>query len=97
MPQERCHTVASAIMVKVPFNAYSALDAIKRSGGEALSVSEEAIIESIRVLGKEGVFAEPASAAAAAALQLLDIGKGEKTVLVITGSGLKDPNALFRD
>jgi threonine synthase len=97
VPQERCHTIASAIMVKVPFNAYSALDAIKRSGGEALSVSEGAIIESIRVLGKEGVFAEPASAAAAAALQLLDIGKGEKTVLVITGSGLKDPNALFRD
>ncbi len=97
VPQEKCNTVASAIMVKVPFNAYSALDAIKRSGGEAISVSEEAIIDSIKVLGKEGVFAEPASAASAAAAQLLNIGKEEKIVLMITGSGLKDPDAQFQD
>jgi len=97
IPQEQCRTVASAIMVKVPFNAYSALDAIKRSGGEAISVSERAIIDSIKVLGKEGVFAEPASAAAAAAMQLMKVEKEEKIVLVITGSGLKDPNAQFKD
>lgn len=59
--------------------------------------TEGAIIESIRVLGREGVFVEPASAAAAAALPSLDIGKEDKIVLVITGSGLKDPNALFKD
>lgn len=84
-------------MVKVPFNSYSALDAIKRSDGEALTVSEDAIIDAIKVLGREGVFAEPASAAAAAALQQLKLHKEEKVVLVITGSGLKDPNAQFKD
>jgi len=97
VPQEKCHTLASAIMVKVPFNAYSALDAIKRSGGEALTVSEDEIIGAIKVLGREGVFAEPASAAAAAALNSLNVGKDEKTVLMITGSGLKDPEAQFKD
>ena len=97
IPQEQCRTVASAIMVKVPFNAYSALDAIRRSGGEAISVTDEAIIGAIKVLGKEGVFAEPASAAAAAAMQSMKTEKDEKVVLMITGSGLKDPNAQFRD
>ena len=97
VPLEQCHTVASAIMVKVPFNAHSALDAIRRSGGEALSVTDGAIIDAIKVLGKEGVFAEPASAAAAAAQQSMSIGKEESVVLVITGSGLKDPDAQFKD
>ncbi len=97
VPQERCRTVASAIMVKVPFNAYSALDAIRRSGGEAVSVNDEAIIAAIKTLGKEGVFAEPASAAAAAAMQSMKTRKDETTVLVITGSGLKDPAAQFKE
>ena len=90
---ENCETVAAAIMVKTPFNDYTALRAIRESGGQALAVSEKEILDSIRVLGKEGVFAEPASAAALAAYNKLQPAKREKTVLVVTGSGLKDPGA----
>jgi threonine synthase len=89
-------TIASAIMVKTPFNGYTALKAIDESGGEAVKVSDVSIIRAIKELGREGVFAEPASAAALAALKHVDYRKDEKIVLIITGSGLKDPSAVMK-
>ena len=88
-------TIASAIMVKTPFNDYTALQAINDSKGEAVTATEGEIKKAIRSLGKEGVFAEPASATALAAWNKIDKGKDDKVVLVITGSGLKDPNAAI--
>jgi len=83
-------------MVKVPFNGFSAVEAIKLSRGVGVTVSDDQILEAIKRLGKEGVFAEPASAAAYAALDEIDYEEDEKIALIITGSGLKDPEAALR-
>ncbi len=90
-------TIASAIMVKSPFNGISAIKAMDDSGGMGVTVSDHQIHEGIKKLGAEGVFAEPASAAAIAALEKIDHRKDEKIVLIITGSGLKDATAILHD
>ena len=48
-----------------------------------------------RALGREeGLFCEPASAAGLAGLELGSAKPGERVVCVITGHGLKDPDAV---
>lgn len=91
---KKAKTIAGAIMVKSPFNGATAVRAITDSGGCAVAVTDSEIRHAILELGKEGVFAEPASAAALAAMHHLDC-KNERVALVITGHGLKDP-AAFR-
>jgi threonine synthase len=44
----------------------------------------------------QGVFCEPASAAALAGVDLWSLAEGTRVVLVLTGHGLKDPDALDR-
>ncbi len=87
-------TIASAIFVKTPFNIVTAIDSINESKGEAVTVNDLEMIRGVKELGKEGVFAEPASAATIAALKKIDYSKDEKIVLIITGSGLKQPVVL---
>jgi len=45
---------------------------------------------------EEGIFCEPASAAAVAGADLRSFGEGTRVVCVLTGHGLKDPEALDR-
>ena len=69
------------------------LAAIRRSGGAAVPVTEEEIVEAMVALARSGLYVEPTSASAAAALSGLIrrgvIGPEETTVVVLTGSGLK--------
>lgn len=88
-------TTADSIDVGVPHNAGKACRALRESGGDAVVVSDEAIREGQRLLGGcEGVFAEPASAAAVAGVRTARergvIDAGERVVVVATGTGLKD-------
>ncbi|HUV25026.1 MAG TPA: threonine synthase [Methanomassiliicoccales archaeon] len=94
LPAENPDTIASAIKVKVPFNGYTALDSIKSSKGRGVVVDDHEILQAMKDLGKEGVFAEPSSAASLAALPKIDMRSDDRVVLVITGSGLKDPEAI---
>ena len=55
------------------------------------------MIKAIKELGKEGVFAEAASAATLAALDKIDYEEDEDIALIITGSGLKDATAIVRN
>ncbi|MBS7647354.1 threonine synthase [Candidatus Bathyarchaeota archaeon] len=92
-------THALAILVKNPAYGILALNAIKESKGLALAVSDEEIFLAEREMAKfEGVFAEPASAATyAAAKKLMNqglIGRMDKVVCLITGSGLKATEVL---
>ena len=89
-------TIASAILVKSPFNGRSAIDALDRSGGYGVTVTDHQIGQAVRTLGREGVFAEPAAAAPMAALDRVDHRRDDRIALVITGSGLKDPSAVLR-
>src|SRR5215216_169268 len=77
---------------------YQALSVIRASGGTATTVGNDAIMKWQRELAvQEGLYVEPASAAAVAAVFALRhegrIERGEKVVLLLTASGLKDPGA----
>ena len=94
------NTIADSIAVGVPRNPVKALRAVHDSNGAWIAVSDEQILDTMRVLGRtEGVFGEPAGVTATAGVReavARGIIKPDETVTVIsTGSGLKDvKNAL---
>ena len=94
------NTIADSIAVGVPRNPKKALRAVSASNGTWIAVSDEQILDAMRVLGRtEGVFGEPAGVTATAGVRQAvadGVIKSNETVTVIsTGSGLKDvKNAL---
>jgi len=94
-------TVASAIRIGKPVNWFRAYRAVKYSNGLFLEVSDEEIIRAQRMLGREGVGVEPASAASLAgylrALREGIVDVNDRVVLIATGHALKDPDILIRD
>lgn len=100
-PVAHPQTVASAIRIGRPANWAGAVEAVRASGGRFLQVSDAEILAAQRALAAEGVFVEPASAAAVAgAWQLADAGQQDagqqdgEIVCILTGHGLKDPDAV---
>ena len=94
---ERSTTVASAIRIAEPVHAAEVEEAVRRSEGAVVTVSDAAILEAWRELAHlEGVFCEPSSAAGLAALGLDRLEPGARVVCVITGHGLKDPETVAR-
>ena len=93
---KKADTIASAIFVKTPINGHTAIRAINESEGTGIRVTETQIIRAIKKLGKEGVFAEPASATTLAALDKIKYKRKEKVVLIITGHGLKQPEVILK-
>src|SRR5256714_806027 len=93
-PVENPETVASAIRIGNPARWEGATDAITSSRGAIRAVSDAEILEAYAFLGeREGVFCEPASAAAVAGL--LKYGAEGRVVCVLTGHGLKDPTTAM--
>ncbi len=96
---DRPETVATAIRIGRPARGEEALLAAEESDGRIVAVSDEAILAMQRRLAGEGVWCEPASAAGPAGLLeevragRLDV-RGRTVVAVITGHGLKDPDAI---
>ncbi|MGF1472454.1 MAG: threonine synthase [Rubrobacteraceae bacterium] len=92
-------TVASAIRIGAPASRDGALDARNESGGLIEAVTDEEILDAQQMLAREeGVFCEPASAAGIAGLlKLAREGRGPDgtVVSVLTGHGLKDPDAVL--
>ncbi len=86
-------TIAEGTAIKHPVRMTQVLDAVRRSGGGTVAVSEDAILRALKDLVAAGFYAEPTSATAAAAFEMLcasgQILEGETTVVVLTGSGLK--------
>ncbi len=98
-PVEAPETVATAIRIGNPASWEGATAARDESGGVIESVTDEEILETQRMIVQlEGVFCEPASAAGVAGVRRLAaegrIGSGETVVCVLTGHGLKDPDAV---
>ncbi|MEM3851997.1 MAG: threonine synthase [Methanomassiliicoccales archaeon] len=92
---ERPETEASAIRIGKPVNWKRAMEAVRASGGCAVTVSDSEMKEARRMLAeKEGVLTELASASTIAALGKLRkakrIGDEDTVVCVLTGNGLKD-------
>jgi len=95
-PVERPQTVASAIRIGRPASWEGAVRAVEESSGELLAVTDEEILAAQDLLGREGVFVEPASAAPVAGwLKLQRAGRApDDVVCVLTGHGLKDPAVI---
>ena len=89
------NTLADSIAVGVPRNADKALAAIRESQGIAVNVSDEEILEAMRLMGRtQGIFGEPAGVTGTAgvkkALELGVIDPDATVVSIVTGNGLKD-------
>jgi threonine synthase len=101
-PVAQPKTVASAIRIGNPASWEGATSARDESGGLIAAVTDTEILSAqVQLASSEGLFAEPASAAPLALLfRLVREGKIEKdaiTVVVLTGSGLKDPDAALKN
>ena len=91
-------TLADSISVGVPRDRVKALRAVRESGGQYVAVSDEEILEAMRQLGREAIFAEPAGAAGFAGLVKLadEIDPQELIVVLVTGNGLKDVESAIK-
>lgn len=93
------HTIADSISVDIPRNFRMAAGYLLKYQGETIKVSDAEIIKASTTLAKNtGIFAEPAAAAAFAGYEAYSgqnrlPGKSVNVVL-LTGSGLKDLNAV---
>jgi threonine synthase len=95
-PVENPETVASAIRIGNPARWEEAMGAIVGSSGAIAAVSDAEILDAWRMLAaEEGVFCEPASAAAVAGLLRHGAGDASRVVCVLTGHGLKDPQTAL--
>jgi threonine synthase len=97
----QARTIADSISAGLPRDRIKALRAVRESKGAFATVSDDEIIAAIPALAREcGIFAEPAAAAAyAGLLKAVDYGlvqSGETAVVLVTGSGLKDPTAAVK-
>ncbi|BAC12421.1 threonine synthase [Oceanobacillus iheyensis] len=97
---EQPETVATAIRIGNPASWELALKAKEESNGSIGYVTDEEIVNAFKLLPqKEGIFAEPGSAASiAGVIQQVKSGtipKGSKVVAVLTGNGLKDPQTAI--
>ncbi len=89
------NTLADSIAVGTPRNWRRALKQIKLSGGDMIAVTDEEILEAMRITARAGaVFGEPAGVTGVAGLKKAIekgiIKKNESALSIITGNGLKD-------
>jgi threonine synthase len=94
-------TIADSICVGKPRDATKAMRAIHESAGFGILVSDDEILAAIGELARAtGVFVEPSSAAAFAGFvkscEAGSIKSDERVLLVLTGNGLKDVDAVLR-
>jgi threonine synthase len=95
-PWQNAHTIAAGLRVPAAIGDYLILDAVRETQGTAIAVSEEAIQQAQREMGRlAGVYAAPEAAATWAATMALRrdgflLGT-ERVVLFCTGMGLKYP------
>lgn len=99
-PIKNPETVASAIRIGNPSSWDNAVKARDESNGTIDMVSDDEIIHAYKLLAKEGVFCEPASAASlAGAIKMHKKGifkNGDTIVCTLTGHGLKDPDTAIK-
>jgi threonine synthase len=92
-------TIAKSLAIGNPADGWYALDTVRRSGGALASVSDDEIVESIRLLARtEGIFAETAGGVTIGVLAKLAaqgvVHPEERVVAIVSGHGLKTVEAL---
>ncbi len=93
-------TIAEGIALKVSSKIDEVIEAVRNSDGDILEVTEEEILQALKDISKKGYFIEPTSATAFAGISKLieedRIKANEKTVVVITGNGLKASGKILK-
>ena len=93
-PVKDPQTIATAIRIGNPASWDLAVAAARESEGAIAAVTDREILAAYRRVAREGLFAEPASAASVAGLVRLHLDRrlpaGATVVCVLTGHGLKD-------
>ncbi|MBK7172477.1 MAG: threonine synthase [Bacteroidales bacterium] len=92
-------TIADSISVDIPRNYYMARKYLLENNGEWITVSDQEILDASKKLSAEtGIFTEPAAACAYAGLEKYNkasrLAPGSENLVLLTGSGLKDLNAV---
>ncbi len=84
-------SLAEGLAIASPVRGRRLLQAIRETGGDCITVSEEGIVQAQRDLAQQGLYVEPTSAAAFAALDavLARARASDIVILPLTGSGLK--------
>jgi len=95
------NTIASSIAIGNPADGYYVIQAVKESGGWGESVTDEEILDGIKLLARtEGIFTEPAGGTeVAVARKLIESGRiprDESIVISITGNGYKTLEAVAK-
>lgn len=93
-------TIEKSLAIGNPADGYYAVRVLKETGGTAGAVTDPEIIEGIKLLARtEGVFTETAGGVVVGTLKKLveagEIERDEKTVIYITGNGLKTQDVLL--
>src|SRR5579863_1878074 len=92
-------TIAKSLAIGNPADGPYVLDVVRRTGGAVADVSDEEVVDSIRLLARtQGVFGETAGGVTVGALRkLLDSGQLDpdaETVIINSGDGLKTLDAV---
>lgn len=92
-------TRISGLSVPFDIDGRLALGYLRQSGGQAFAVSDQEVFEAQQMLlREEGVYAEPAGAAALAGLRraqrLGSVKRNDTAVCLVTGHGFKDPESI---
>ena len=100
VPEPYPESVAGGLLDPYPWDGDAALAGVRKTRGAGVSVSDREILRSVRELAAyEGVFAEPSGAAGLAGLERLlsegEVGRDENVVVLVTGSGLKEPDRVI--
>ncbi len=94
------NTIEKSLAIGSPADGFYAIRVLKESGGTAGSVTDEEIIDGIKLLAEtEGIFTETAGGVTVGVLKKLaesgEIDSDERVVIYITGNGLKTQDVLL--
>ncbi|MCZ7535317.1 MAG: threonine synthase [Acidimicrobiia bacterium] len=92
-------TIAKSLAIGNPADGYFALDTVRRTGGAFAAVTDDEVVEGMRLLARtEGIFAETAGGVTVATLRRLAaegvVTPDERVVVYVTGHGLKTLEAV---
>ena len=98
----RPNTIAKSIAIGNPADGYQVLQSIRSTGGSGAAVSDEQIVDAIRLLAEtEGIFTEPAGGTTlAATIDLVRRGvipRDESIVVCVTGNGYKTGEVVAKE
>ena len=100
IPEPYPTSVAGGLLDPYPWDGDAAMTGVRKTNGTGVTVGDQGILRAVRDMAAfEGIFAEPSGAAGLAGLEKLlsdgGIGRDERVVVLVTGSGLKEPDRVI--